>query len=82
VEIVGIQSGKDPLRFTLPFWNFETKLQFSGEQQSVSMRLETVIIQTEKKQLNLIWAAHNSCDKKVLKIKEILVEGGILPFST
>ncbi|VAW71532.1 hypothetical protein MNBD_GAMMA10-703 [hydrothermal vent metagenome] len=61
------------LQFTLPRINLASTVLFGEQELSTAFNLETLIIEPEQMKLSMLWRSSVSCDKKILKIRQIEV---------
>lgn len=61
------------LNFDLPRLKLVSQFKMGGQNSSVNFNLETLILEPNLLQLSMVWRAAYPCDKKVLKIEEIIV---------
>ena len=59
--------------FTLPQCRFNIQATVQGQTQDLSAQLETVLLMPTDEKLALTWRASLPCDKKVLKVEEVLI---------
>lgn len=74
-EIVDVQ-GATPggvLQFALPMVRIRTTYRVDGGTQVVAAALDTVIVEPDAARLVMVWRAGLSCDKRVLKVREVEV---------
>lgn len=67
-------SRNGPLSFNLPRCQLNIQVKVAGQTQQPPTNLETVLIEPEDNRLSLVWRASVPCDKKVLKVEEIVVD--------
>jgi hypothetical protein len=72
-EPVSLQnlSPTGPLRFFLPFCEFETIVHMAGAEVAPQMNLDTVLLVPDELRLSLFWRTGVECDKKALKVSQI-----------
>ena len=66
-------SRRGPLSFNLPRCTLDIKVKVAGQTQQPPTNLETVLIEPEEDRLSLVWRTSVPCDKKVLKVEEVVV---------
>ncbi|HYN78855.1 MAG TPA: DUF2169 domain-containing protein [Lamprocystis sp. (in: g-proteobacteria)] len=72
VEIRGCSLG-DAIRFALPICSLELEFDFDGAHLPVAPKLETVLLEPDKGRVQLLWRAGIAVDKRLLKLREVIV---------
>jgi hypothetical protein len=72
VRITGMHP-RGELAFLLPFVSIRCRIVLTGSQIELPFALETLLIEPNQLRLSLTWRAATVCDKKMLKIENILV---------
>ena len=72
VSISGMHPGGE-LNFNLPRLRLVSQFMQDDRNTSVNFNLETLIIEPNILQLSMVWKAAYPCDRKALKIEEIIV---------
>ncbi len=72
VSISGMHPNGD-LNFSLPRVELLSRLNLGERQDSAEFRLETLLLEPNLLEMNLVWKAAYPCDKKMLKIEEITI---------
>ncbi len=72
VSISGMHPNGD-LHFDLPRLRLSSEFKFASRTDSESFNLETLHLEPNLLQLSMVWRAAYPCDKKALKIEEIIV---------
>ncbi len=72
VSISGIHPAGD-VHFNLPVAAFNADVEIKSRTERPLFNLETLLIDTDKLQLGMTWKAALSCDKELLKIREVTV---------
>jgi hypothetical protein len=62
-----------PVTFHLPRCRFDARVALGGGNETLTPKLETVLIEPDDNRVCLTWRAELSCDKKVLGIKTVRV---------
>jgi hypothetical protein len=73
VEAFGV-SDQGPLRFLLPAVTLQTTYQLGSTLEERAADLDTVIIEPDAKRLIMVWRSAFPCDKKVLKVRQVVVQ--------
>ncbi|MBI5017325.1 MAG: DUF2169 domain-containing protein [Deltaproteobacteria bacterium] len=73
VEILNA-SPAGTLRFTLPRGGLRMRVTIAGDVQEPPVHLETVLLEPDEARLCLTWRAAVPCDKKALKVEEVVIE--------
>jgi len=60
-----------PVRFNLPVCQLESQVRIAGQIEKPPLKLETVLIEPDKRRLCMTWRSAISCDKKALKVEQI-----------
>ena len=69
-------SGVHPLgklQFTIPVIGLNGKVNMNNNSRALSFNMETVVIEPDDMKLTLNWRAALTCDKDILKIKEVTI---------
>lgn len=66
------------LNFRLPVCELQATVRVAGREEKPVLNLETVLIEPDDALLSMVWRGAVPCDKRVLKVEEILVELGRL----
>jgi hypothetical protein len=72
VELTGCSRG-GPIRFTLPKCTLELEFDFDGHQTPVQPKLEMVLLEPDQGCFQLLWRAGMAVDKRLLKLREVVV---------
>jgi hypothetical protein len=64
---VGVQ------RFALPTCQFEVAARIGGKVEEPVMRIETLLLEPDRGRFSLLWRGAVSCDKRALRVEEVLV---------
>lgn len=59
------------VQFSLPYVNLVSSVYMGKKEYKPTFNLETLMLDPNKMQLNMVWRASMACDKKVLKVHEI-----------
>jgi hypothetical protein len=62
------------LHFEIPPLHPTVTVKIGGSSERPPMHLETVLIEPEDNRFCLTWRAALRCDKKVLKVQEVVIE--------
>ncbi len=73
VQLLGL-SAEGPFQFILPKLQVLVRVILGGSHETPAVRLDTVVFDTDEAEMTLIWRCAVSCDKQVLKVREIHVE--------
>jgi hypothetical protein len=72
VKIIGMHPDGD-FQFNLPYVNLATKAIVKGEAVSAPVRMETLALYPNQRQISMTWRAAIPCDKRMLSIEQIMV---------
>ena len=70
VRITNMHSAGD-MQFNLPRVNLLSQVEINNRQENPQFNLETLLIEPNQLQLSMVWRAALSCDKQMLKIKNV-----------
>ena len=59
------------MQFNLPRVNLLSQVEINNRQANPQFNLETLLIEPNQLQLSMVWRAALSCDKQMLKIKNV-----------
>ena len=75
LTLTGVSRGGD-IGLSLPVVRPRVEVDIAGRKELPPLQLETVLIEPDAEQLHLSWRAALGCDKSMLKIRSITVQGG------
>ncbi len=64
---VGVQ------RFVLPTCQLEVAARIRGKVEEPAMRIETLLLEPDRERFSLLWRGAVPCDKRALRVEEVLV---------
>jgi hypothetical protein len=73
VHLVNL-SPAGPLRFHLPVCDIAVKVSLAGELSTPRLNIETVILEPCQSRFSLLWRAKAPCDKKSLKVENVVLK--------
>jgi hypothetical protein len=77
VEIIGA-SPDGVQRFSLPSCALAVTVQVAGQPVNPPLRLETVLLEPGERRFSLLWRGAVPCDKRALKVEQVLFQLGAL----
>ena len=75
VEVTGA-TPEGRLRFRLPALAVQVEYALNGGTETPPVHLDTVLIEPDERRVVLVWRTVLACDKKLLKVREIIVRAG------
>jgi hypothetical protein len=73
IEAINV-SQEGLLRFTIPVCQLDARAYIAGQRQLLHPVLQTVHLEPDAKRLSLVWSAFASCDKKVLRVQQVVLQ--------
>ncbi len=72
VSITHMHPG-EALQFSVPRVNLTTRISVANQVEQPAFHVETLILEPNQLKLSMVWRAAMACDKKALKISEVMI---------